>query len=43
MNILLLRNLLIFILLISGQSSFAQSINDANLQKILTENPSIVK
>ena len=25
-----------------GQPSFAQSINDANLQKILTENPSIV-
>ncbi|MDA9927165.1 SLBB domain-containing protein [Amylibacter sp.] len=43
MNILLLRNLFIFILLFLGQPSFAQSINDANLQKILTENPSLVK
>ena len=42
MNILLLRNLFIFTLLFLGQPSFAQSINDANLQKILTENPSIV-
>ena len=42
MNILLLRNLLIFILLISGQSSFGQSFNDANFQKILTENPSML-
>ena len=42
MNILILRNVLIFTLLIFGQQSFAQSINDANLQKILTENPSIL-
>ena len=42
MNILLLRNLFIFTLFFLGQPSFAQSINDANLQKILTENPSIV-
>ena len=42
MNILILRNVLIFTLLILGQQSFAQSINDANLQKILTENPSIL-
>ena len=37
-----MRNLFIFILLILGQPSFAQSINDANLQKVLTENPSII-
>ena len=42
MNILLLRNLFIFILFFLGQPSFAQSINDANLQKMLTENPSII-
>ena len=42
MNILFIRNLFIFILLILGQPSFAQSINDANLQKVLTENPSII-
>ena len=42
MNILLLRNLFIFILFFLGQPSFAQSINDANLQKLLTENPSIL-
>ena len=42
MNILILRNVLIFTLLILGQQSFAQSINDANLQKVLTENPSIL-
>ena len=42
MNILILRNILIFTLLILGQQSFAQSINDANFQKILTENPSIL-
>ena len=42
MNILILRNVLIFTLLILGQPSFAQSINDANLQKVLTENPSIL-
>ncbi|MDB2337653.1 SLBB domain-containing protein [Amylibacter sp.] len=42
MNILILRNVLIFTLLILGQQSFAQSFNDANLQKVLTENPSIL-
>ncbi|MDC1283333.1 SLBB domain-containing protein [Amylibacter sp.] len=42
MNIPILRNLFIFILLISGHPSFAQSINDANLQKLLIENPSII-
>ena len=42
MNILLLRNLLIFILLILGQPSFAQSSGDINLQKLLIENPSIL-
>ena len=42
MNIPVLRNLFIFILLILGQPSFAQSINDANLQKLLIENPSII-
>ena len=42
MNILLLRNLFIFILLFLGQLSFAQSINDVNLQKMVTENPSII-
>jgi len=42
MNILVLRNLFIFILFFLGQPSFAQSINDANLQKLLIENPSIV-
>ena len=42
MNILILRNVLIFTLLILGQPSFAQSTNDANLQKVLTENPSIL-
>ena len=42
MNILILRNVLIFTLLILGQPSFAQSTNDANLQKVLTENPSII-
>ena len=42
MNILILRNVLIFTLLILGQPSFAQSTNDANLQKLLIENPSIV-
>jgi len=42
MNIRLLRNLLIFLLLILGQPSFAQSFNDANLQKLLIENPSIL-
>ncbi|MDB0015905.1 SLBB domain-containing protein, partial [Amylibacter sp.] len=42
MNILILRNVLIFTLLILGQPSFAQSTNDANLQKLLIENPSIL-
>jgi protein involved in polysaccharide export with SLBB domain len=42
MNILFIRNLFIFILLILGQPSFAQSINNASLQKLLIENPSIV-
>ena len=42
MNILNLRNLFIFILLILWQPSFAQSTSDANLQKLLIENPSIV-
>ena len=42
MNILILRNVLIFTLLTLGQQSFAQSVNDANLQKILTENQSIL-
>ena len=42
MNIPILRNLFIFILFFLGQPSFAQSINDANLQKVLTENPSII-
>ena len=42
MNILILRNLSIFILLTLWQPSFAQSINDAYLQKLLIENPSIV-
>jgi len=41
MNIIF-RNLSICILLTLGQPSFAQSINDANLQKLLIENPSIV-
>ena len=42
MNNLILRNVLIFTLLILGQPSFAQSTNDANLQKVLTENSSII-
>ena len=42
MNIILLRNLFIFILFFLGQPSFAQSINDTNLQKVLTENQSII-
>ena len=42
MNIPILRNLFIFILLIVGQTSFAQSISDINLQKLLIENPSII-
>ena len=43
MNIPILRNLFIFILLTLGQQSFAQSINDANLQRLLIENPLISK
>ena len=42
MKILSLRNLFIFILLIPWQTSFAQSINDVKLQKLLIENPSIL-
>jgi hypothetical protein len=42
MNIPIMRNLFIFILFILVQPSFAQSINDASLQKLLIENPSIV-
>ena len=42
MNILILRNLFIFIFFFLGQPSFAQTVNDANLQKLLIENPSIV-
>ena len=42
MNILIMRNLFIFILFILGQPILAQSINNANLQKLLIENPSVV-
>jgi protein involved in polysaccharide export with SLBB domain len=42
MNILILKNLFIFILLIAWHPSLAQSFNDANLQKLLTENSSIL-
>ena len=42
MNNLILRNLFIFILFFLAQPIFAQSINDANLQKLIIENPSIV-
>jgi hypothetical protein len=42
MNNLILRNLFIIILFVLGQQVFAQSTNDANLQKLLSENPSIV-
>ncbi|MDA9269688.1 SLBB domain-containing protein [Amylibacter sp.] len=42
MNNLILRNLFIFILFFLGQPSFAQPVNGANLQKMLTENPSII-
>ena len=46
MNILILRNLLVFILLILAHPSFAQSINDinndTNLQKLLIEDPSLI-
>ncbi|MDC0983398.1 SLBB domain-containing protein, partial [Amylibacter sp.] len=43
MNITFLRNLFFYFLFILGQPSFGQSINDANIQKILSENPSLVK
>ena len=39
MNILILRNLFIFILFTLGQSSFAQQITDADIQYLLNENP----
>ena len=42
MNILSLRNLFIFISFFIGQPSYAQSTYDANLQKLLIENPSIL-
>jgi protein involved in polysaccharide export with SLBB domain len=42
MSFLLLRNLFIFILFFLGQPSFAQSINDENLTKMLMENPSLL-
>ncbi|MDA9242739.1 SLBB domain-containing protein [Amylibacter sp.] len=42
MNNLILRNLFIFILLILGQTSFAQTINEANLQRLMIGNPSIL-
>ena len=43
MNIQFLRNLFVFILFFLGQPSFAQSINDQDLQKLLIENPSLMK
>ena len=42
MNILILRNLFIFIFIYLGATKFCSINNDANLQKVLTENPSIV-
>jgi protein involved in polysaccharide export with SLBB domain len=42
MNILIMRNLFIFISLILVQPSFAQSIDDLDLQKLLSENPTIL-
>ena len=42
MNILFLKNLFIFILFILGQPIFAQSSNDANLKRLLIENPTIL-
>jgi protein involved in polysaccharide export with SLBB domain len=42
MNLRYLNSLLTFILLIAWQPSVAQSFNDANLQKLLNENPSIL-
>ena len=42
MIIPLVRNLFILILLIMGQASLAQSIDDLNLQKLLAENPSLL-
>jgi protein involved in polysaccharide export with SLBB domain len=43
MNIQILRNLLIFILLISGQPSFSQFNMDSALQGELLNNPSLLK
>jgi protein involved in polysaccharide export with SLBB domain len=43
MNIQFLRNLFVFILFFLGQPSFAQSINNQDLQKLLIENPSLMK
>ena len=43
MNIPILRNLFIFILLISGQLSFAQSINNPLLQNLSIENRSLLE
>ena len=42
MNILFLRNLFIFIFFILCNTSFAQSIKDSDLQKLLIENPLVV-
>ena len=42
MNIFTLKNFFIFIFVISWHPGFSQSINDANLQKLLIENSSIV-
>ena len=39
MNMPILRNLFIFIVLIFGQPSSSQSINDPKIQKLLIENP----
>jgi protein involved in polysaccharide export with SLBB domain len=41
MNILILRNLFICVLFFLGQPSFAQSLNNADLQKLLTEDSSV--
>ena len=42
MNNLIVRNVFIFILLILGQQSFSQSIDDEDIFNILTENPSLL-
>ena len=42
MNILFIKNLFIFILLILWQPSFAQTVDDPTLQKLLIENPSLI-